>query len=245
MNRSTRYGLVDGQRIKGLRGRLTAVKEAEKESSRQLFCDFQDHLEKFALKHAVQIRNDPEFRQKFHEMCDAIGVDPIMSNKDIWAELLGIGEFYIGLGIEVLHVCLSTRSENGGIMEMSECVSRVRKMRGKHASNISCYDVERAIARLSVLGEGAVSARKVGRQMLIISVPEDLNDDQIEVLEKAQMRGFVSIPELQTDLSWTETRANHVMGVFTRDGIAWVDTQNGGPSLYWFPSCFMQKGAEA
>ena len=44
------------------------------------------------------IRKYPLFRQQFHEMCAKVGVDPLASNKGVWAELLGIGAFYYELG---------------------------------------------------------------------------------------------------------------------------------------------------
>jgi ESCRT-II complex subunit VPS22 len=45
------------------------------------------------------IRKNPVFRQQFHEMCAKVGVDPLASNKGVWAELLGIGDFYYELGL--------------------------------------------------------------------------------------------------------------------------------------------------
>jgi hypothetical protein len=31
-------------------------------------------------------------------MCAKVGVDPLASNKGVWAELLGIGDFYYEIG---------------------------------------------------------------------------------------------------------------------------------------------------
>jgi hypothetical protein len=45
------------------------------------------------------IRKNPIFRQQFHEMCAKVGVDPLASNKGVWAELLGIGDFYYEIGL--------------------------------------------------------------------------------------------------------------------------------------------------
>ena len=44
------------------------------------------------------IRKYPLFRQQFHEMCAKVGVDPLASNKGVWAELLGISDFYYEQG---------------------------------------------------------------------------------------------------------------------------------------------------
>ena len=48
------------------------------------------HLEEFARKYKNEIKKNPEFRQQFQTMCGKIGVDPLQSNKGVWAELLGV-----------------------------------------------------------------------------------------------------------------------------------------------------------
>lgn len=48
-----------------------------------------------------EIRRDPIFRAQFHTMCANIGVDPLASNKGMWAQLLGFGDFYYELGVQV------------------------------------------------------------------------------------------------------------------------------------------------
>lgn len=42
-------------------------------------------------------------------MCATIGVDPLVSNQGMWAQLLGIGDFYSELGVQVIEACLATR----------------------------------------------------------------------------------------------------------------------------------------
>lgn len=42
---------------------------------------FKNRLEEFAMKYKADIRKDPEFRARFHQMCANIGVDPLASNK--------------------------------------------------------------------------------------------------------------------------------------------------------------------
>jgi ESCRT-II complex subunit VPS22 len=56
-----------------------------------------------------EIRQSPQFRAQFHRMCAAIGVDPLVSNQGMWAQLLGIGDFYSELGVQVIEACLATR----------------------------------------------------------------------------------------------------------------------------------------
>ena len=51
-------------------------------------------------------------------MCANIGVDPLASNKGMWAQLLGFGDFYYELGVQVVEACLATRAVNGGLMDL-------------------------------------------------------------------------------------------------------------------------------
>lgn len=51
-------------------------------------------------------------------MCANIGVDPLASNKGMWAQLLGLGDFYYELGVQVIEACLATRAHNGGLIEL-------------------------------------------------------------------------------------------------------------------------------
>ena len=64
------------------------------------------------------IRKDPVFRAQFHTMCANIGVDPLASNKGVWAQVLGFGDFYYELGVQIVEACLASRSLNGGLMDM-------------------------------------------------------------------------------------------------------------------------------
>ncbi|XP_014744873.1 PREDICTED: vacuolar-sorting protein SNF8 [Sturnus vulgaris] len=75
---------------------------------------FRTHLEAFASKHKQEIRKSPEFRLQFQDMCATIGVDPLASGKGFWAEMLGVGDFYYELGVQIIEVCLALKHRNGG-----------------------------------------------------------------------------------------------------------------------------------
>jgi ESCRT-II complex subunit VPS22 len=51
-------------------------------------------------------------------MCANVGVDPLSSNKGMWTQLLGFGDFYYELGVQVLPLpsppVLSRMSGQGG-----------------------------------------------------------------------------------------------------------------------------------
>ncbi|RUS31269.1 EAP30/Vps36 family-domain-containing protein [Jimgerdemannia flammicorona] len=72
----------------------------------------------------------------FQRMCSNIGVDPLASNKGFWAELLGVGDFYYELGIQIIDACMATRARNGGLIEIGELMRRVERMRGKANSQV-------------------------------------------------------------------------------------------------------------
>ncbi|CAK0737029.1 hypothetical protein CVIRNUC_000843 [Coccomyxa viridis] len=203
---------------------------------------FKENLEEFALKHREDIRKDPAFRAQFHTMCANIGVDPLASNKGVWAQVLGFGDFYYELGVQIVEACLATRPLNGGLMEMKPLMRFVNRRRGSKAEPITEDDVIRAIDKLKVLG-GGFSIMKVGQQMLVRSVPGELNTDKNEVLRLAQGRGFISKKQLIEENKWQEARVVETLWSLLKEGIAMADDQGpGGQRLYWFP-CLEASGA--
>jgi len=97
---------------------------------------FRSSLEQFALKYKDEIKSNPLFRAQFHRMCTATGVDPLACHKGFWAQILGLGDFYAELSVQIMDVCLSTRDANGGIIEMAE-VLHILQTKHKHQNNIT------------------------------------------------------------------------------------------------------------
>jgi ESCRT-II complex subunit VPS22 len=75
---------------------------------------FRVKLQEFATRHKNEIRKDPEFRRQFQEMCASIGVDPLASSKGFWSDVLGIGDFYYELGVQIVEICMANNHKNGG-----------------------------------------------------------------------------------------------------------------------------------
>ncbi|CDY29270.1 BnaC01g19220D [Brassica napus] len=115
---------------------------------------FKSQLEEFARKHKNDIRKNPAFRAQFHEMCAKVGVDPLASNKGFWAELLGIGDFYYELGVQIIEVCMLTRSLNGGLISLQELCNHLRQRRKKDSEAVNEDDCLRAISKLKVVEAG-------------------------------------------------------------------------------------------
>ena len=116
---------------------------------------FRDNLEDFALKHKNEIKKNAQFRRQFQEMCAAIGVDPLASGKGFWS-VLGIGDFYYELGVQVVEVCLAANHKTGGLMELDELRTRLIAARGQNVRHqeISNDDILMAAKKLRIFGNG-------------------------------------------------------------------------------------------
>lgn len=77
-------------------------------------------LEEFSITHKQEIKKDAQFRKQFQEMCAAIGVDPLASGKGFWS-VLGIGDFYYELGVQVVEVCLAANHKTGMELLNKQC----------------------------------------------------------------------------------------------------------------------------
>jgi len=116
---------------------------------------FKSKLEDFAHQHKNEIRKDPEFRRHFQEMCASVGVDPLASSKGFWSEMLGFGDFYYELSVQIVEVCMAASHRTGGLMDVGELRQRLLKSRSsKRSQDISQDDILRAIKKLKDLGNG-------------------------------------------------------------------------------------------
>lgn len=197
---------------------------------------FRTNLQEFAGKYKKNIRKNPQFRQQFQEMCAAAGVDPLASSKGFWANMLGVGDFYYELGVQIIEVCLATRHRNGGILpldDLRKLLIKSRSVAGKQ-EDIESDDLLRAIDKLKVLGEG-FRIISCGKNYIVQSVPAELSVDHTNVIQKASGTGFVTITSLIEDFSWEKLRAQRAIEELIREGLVWVDEQHENESSYWFP----------
>lgn len=116
---------------------------------------FRDNLEEFAGKHKHEIKKNAQFRRQFQEMCAAIGVDPLASGKGFWS-VLGMGDFYYELGVQVVEVCLAANHSTGGLLELDELRQRLIAARGQNARHqeITNEDILMAAKKLKIFGNG-------------------------------------------------------------------------------------------
>lgn len=212
------------------------VRRAALQQMKDQLITFKTKLEEFAAQHKADIRRDPVFRAQFHTMCANIGVDPLASNKGMWNELLGFGDFYYELGVQLLEACLASRPINGGMFELGALRAAVMRRRGSRSDPVSEDDIIRAIKKLKVLG-GGIDVVSIGCRSYIRSVPGEFNMDKNRVMELAQQQGYISAAALSSKASWSSERCDKVLSEMLREGLAMIDDgAPGGDRLYWFPA---------
>ncbi|CAM9246285.1 unnamed protein product, partial [Choristocarpus tenellus] len=212
---------------------------------------FKGSLEDFARKYKKNINQDPAFRQQFQVMCTSIGVDPLASTKGFWAEVLGVGDFYYELAVQIVEICINTRSVNGGLMSLPELLQRLQAKgrERRHQPELSQDDVRRATSKLAVLGSG-FQILEVGKTAMVVSVPRELSRDHSSILLLAEATGRVTEAEVVERLGWDRDRARGVLRELIQEGMAWVDGDGAGPEggggegkpAYYFPSLWQGEG---
>lgn len=65
--------------------------------------------------------------------------DERVATKGFWSELLGVGDFYYELAVQIIEICLRTRPQNGGIIAMDDLLNLLRLRRGSKAQAVSEY----------------------------------------------------------------------------------------------------------
>ncbi|CAH0397177.1 unnamed protein product [Chilo suppressalis] len=243
MRRRAGLGAIQKQKLEQVKYREKGSEIQEnqfQQMSKQLEV-FRENLEEFATKHKNEIKKNAQFRRQFQEMCAAIGVDPLASGKGFWS-VLGIGDFYYELGVQIVEVCLATNYKNGGLITLEELRTRLVAARGKAKKHqeITNEDLLAAVKKLRIFGNGFTVVPMGKGKWLVQSVPGELNLDHTLVLQKVSSLGtaWVSNSILMDDLGWTQTRAQSALSYMIREGLVWVDTQDPNETLLWFPSMF-------
>ncbi|ETO29770.1 vacuolar-sorting protein [Reticulomyxa filosa] len=213
------------------------IQEAKIAEMRQSLSTFKEKLEEFARKHKKEINKDPAFRAQFNDMCLKIGVDPLASNKGFWADILGVGDFYYELSVQIVTVCLQTRNVNGGLIDIYELSHKVQEKRSKQSSAVSLDDIKQAISKVKSLGNG-FGLITVGDKTMVKSVPVELNRDHSAILGVCSNTACTTVPDIKKNLGWPEHRIKEVLELMLQEGMVWTDDQNdqGKETLYWIPS---------
>uniref|UniRef100_A0AAG5CQC9 Vacuolar-sorting protein SNF8 n=1 Tax=Anopheles atroparvus TaxID=41427 RepID=A0AAG5CQC9_ANOAO len=242
MRRRAGVGAIQKQRLEAekYKDKGTELQESQFEQMVKQMEALKENLEEFATKHRNEIKKNPSFRRQFQEMCAAIGVDPLSSGKGFWS-VLGMGDFYYELSVQVVEVCLAHNHNTGGLMDLDELRDRLVAARGKSQihQEITNEDILMATKKLKIFGNG-FTVYSVGKSRhMVQSIPGELSLQETSVLSAAanQGQGFVTVASLVKDLGWTEVRAQQAVEKVLGEGMAWLDNQ-GEEKSYWFPSLF-------
>ena len=108
----------------------------------------------------------------------------------------------------------------------------------KNKSSYSEEDIITSVKKLAKLGSGFRTI-EVGRVILIVSVPEELDDDHMEVMKVAEDDGYgpygvVTTENMSRALGWNEERSNRALELLLGKGMVWLDVHRG-EKMYWFP----------
>jgi len=251
------------------------IKEVSLQSAVSTVKQLEVKLTEFAKTHHKAIQQDPAFRHKFLSMCAPLGVDPLTSKKSFWS-FLNMGDFYHELAVKVAEVCYAYKSKNGGIMALKE-VRRVLNIRGtkfklnakeKQRKTTSTStstsggslspgkysedDIIVAIGKLSKLGSGFRTVM-VGSTRMVLSVPTELDNDHVQVIQCAQTvfaerREGISFDQVREmtqaeTQQWNDDRVKRALDLLLAEGMAWLDRFNGH-EYYWFPSVWKEGMSE-
>lgn len=188
MRRRAGVGAIQKQKLEAskYKDKGTELQDSQFEQMTKQMDVFRSNLEEFAAKHKMEIRKNPQFRRQFQEMCAAIGVDPLASGKGFWS-VLGMGDFYYELGVQVVEVCLAANHSTGGLIELNELRQRLIAARGQSARHqtITNEDILMAAKKLKIFGNG-FTVYPIGRgQYMVQSIPGELSLQETSVLSAA------------------------------------------------------------
>jgi ESCRT-II complex subunit VPS22 len=165
----------------------------------------------------------------------------LLASKGFWSQVLGVGDFYYELAVQIIEVCVATSDQNGGLISLDDLYARVRKARGKtrSAQDVSQDDILRAIRKLRVLGDGFGVIEPTGRhgRILIQCIPGELSMDHTTILNSLQTRSSFTVEQLRDELQWSNERIDNAVEFMVKEGLVWIDRQ-GRRTEYFFPGLF-------
>lgn len=141
--------------------------------------------------------------------------------------MLNLSDWQYELGVQIVDVCVSTRDRNGGLIEISELIRMVSRLRGVDSDLITEDDIVRSIKTLQPLGAG-YQVVDIGGKRMIRSVIKELDDDQTSILAIAQENGGRVVADMLIQKrGWTRDRAGAALeNMLLRDGLCWLDEQD-------------------
>ncbi|WRT69001.1 uncharacterized protein IL334_005983 [Kwoniella shivajii] len=235
----------------------TTISSSQLTSLQESLESFRDTLLEFSIKHRHDIRKDPAFRHQFQKMCAALGIDPLAasasasgsgsgsgSSKNGFWGMIGMSEWEYELSVQLVDICVSTRSKNGGMISINELITKIEYLRSggkakkKSISNdevivggVTDEDIIRSIEILEPLCKYTI--HKIGSTKYIRTIPKSLDVDQSVLLAiAASNKGkLISNEHIKVRTGWSSDRIILVLeDSVMREGLGWVDGQSPSDS---------------
>ncbi|GET92245.1 hypothetical protein, conserved [Leishmania tarentolae] len=186
------------QRMADLGAQITAERVGQIENQLE---ELQAKLKALAQNHKSDIAEDPVVRARFRQLADSLGVDLISSKKNVFADALGLGDFYYQLATRTVEACMRERKFCGAYVPLQRVQFFVQKaydtsslLSGNEESRrpslphssgssksdhrdkkkgivVSEADILTALSKLSVLGAG-YNVVKLGGVSYIQTTPD-------------------------------------------------------------------------
>ncbi|AYU82498.1 conserved hypothetical protein [Leishmania infantum JPCM5] len=153
------------QRMADLGAQITAERVGQIEDQLE---ELQAQLKALAQNHKSEITEDPVVRARFRQLADSLGVDLISSKKNVFADALGLGDFYYQLASRTVEVCMRERKFCGAYVPLQRVQFFVQKaydassLLGGNAQN--CHH---ALQHSSGSGSSKCGRRDEGKQIVI------------------------------------------------------------------------------
>lgn len=197
---------------------------------------FRAKLSEFALKYRDRIQGDAEFRERFVNMCESVGVDPIQCSRNGLSrltEFLGLSSFYSDLSVQVLTQCMVQRkSEFGPLLPMKKCLGLIRA----ETCGVSQEDVLRAVKSLDCFGAGGVKMVRIAGETYISSLPDEFNSDTATLFAAYSSREGMTLMEISQRVHWPEERTLNALNFLMNEGAIWMDRSD---NTYWLLSVWL------
>ena len=183
-------------------------------------------LKNKSADYEYKIKNNPEFRTKFANLCNILGIDPIITKKSMWSSY---SEFYTQLGMKILRICEKSKKINGGIISIEEIIKYNNKF--SKNSKVNKEDILSSLKNLEFLGTGV----KVINNEFISTSPFSLSQDVNKILAVFKQYGKFNYKLLKNQ-GWSEERFRNNILKLTQEGLIWRDGQtDDGVDDYYFP----------
>lgn len=208
---------------------------------------FRSALINFVNEHSHEIKSNGEFRSKFNQISQLIGMDPldllIYYNSKMTSSGSGssskrdASNFITGLSVKIVEICQETRDLNGGLISIRELQSILNDTTSDLTIDATIKQIEQAITILNSMGKNYELIVINNESWLKFSSIENLSSDQLKIYELCSFTGgYVTMGLIRDNYGWDKIRIKSVIDEMIMNGILWVDEQGEDEWQYWEPS---------